>query len=115
MDHPREGVSPLSFENLLSVFQHTLMITFFVLVVMMMIEYITVQSRGRWSKPFGRSGYLQIIVASFLGLIPGCLGGFTAVSLYIHRTFNFAALLTTMTATTGDESFVMFSLFPYKA
>jgi hypothetical protein len=115
MDHPREGVSPLSFENLLSVFQHTLMITFFVLVVMMMIEYITVQSRGRWSKPFGRSGYLQIMVASFLGLIPGCLGGFTAVSLYIHRTFNFAALLTTMTATTGDESFVMFSLFPYKA
>ena len=115
MDHPHEGASPLSLENLLSVFQHTLMITFFVLVVMMMIEYITVQSHGRWSKPLGRSGYLQIMVASFLGLIPGCLGGFTAVSLYIHRTFNFAALLTTMIATTGDESFVMFSLFPDKA
>jgi hypothetical protein len=115
MEHLQEGASPLSLENLLSVFQHTLMITFFVLVVMMMIEYITVQSRGRWSKPFGRSGYLQIMVASFLGLIPGCLGGFTAVSLYIHRTFNFAALLTTMVATTGDESFIMFSLFPYKA
>ena len=36
MDHLHEGVSPLSLENLLSVFQHTLMITFFVLVVMMM-------------------------------------------------------------------------------
>jgi hypothetical protein len=115
MDHLHEGVSPLSFENLLSVFQHTLMITFFVLVVMMMIEYITVQTRGRWSKPLGRSGYLQIVIASFLGLIPGCLGGFTSVSLYIHRTFNFAALLTTMIATTGDEAFIMFSLFPSKA
>lgn len=115
MDHPHDVVSPLSLENILSVFQHTLMITYFVLVVMMMIEYITVQSRGRWSKPFGRSGYLQILVASLFGMVPGCLGGFTAVSLYIHRTFNFAALLTTMTATTGDEAFVMFSLFPYKA
>src|SRR5512138_1543308 len=109
MDDLHKGLSPLSLENILSVFQHTLMITFFVLVVMMIIEYITVQSRGRWSRPLGRSGYLQIIVASFLGLIPGCLGGFTAVSLYIHRTFNFAALLTTMIAATGDESFVMFS------
>jgi hypothetical protein len=115
MEHPHQGVSPLSLENLLSVLQHTLMITFFVLVVMLAIEYITVQSRGRWSKPLGRSGYLQIFVAAIFGLVPGCLGGFTAVSLYIHRTFNFAALLTTMIATTGDEAFVMFSLFPGKA
>lgn len=115
MEHQHEGVNPISFENLSSVFQHTLMITFFVLVVMMMIEYITVQSRGRWTKPLGKSGPLQIVVASFLGLIPGCLGSFTSVSLYIHRTFSFAALLTTMIATTGDEAFVMFSLFPSKA
>ena len=115
MDHQHEGANPLSTENLLSVLQHTLMITFFVLVVMLMIEYITVQSRGKWSKPLGRSGYLQIVVASLLGLIPGCLGAFTAVSLYIHRTFNFAALLTAMIATTGDEAFVMFSMFPGKA
>jgi len=115
MEHQHEAVNPLSLENLLSVLQHTLMITFFVLVVMLMIEYITVQSRGKWSKPLGRSGYLQILVAALLGLVPGCLGTFTAVSLYIHRTFNFAALLTAMIATTGDEAFVMFSMFPGKA
>jgi hypothetical protein len=114
MEHRHGGADPISFDNLLSVFQHTLMITFFVLVVMMMIEYITVQTRGRWTKPLGRSGYLQILIASFLGVIPGCLGGFTSVSLYIHRTFNFAALLTTMIVTTGDEAFVMYSLFPAK-
>jgi hypothetical protein len=116
MEHQHhEGVSPLSPENLLSVLQHTLMVTFFVLMVMVMIEYLTVQSRGKWMKPLNRSGYLQIFIASLLGLIPGCLGTFTAVSLYIHRTFNFAALLTAMIATTGDESFIMFSMFPGKA
>jgi hypothetical protein len=91
------------------------MVTFFVLVVMLMIEYITVQTRGKWARPLGRSGYLQIVIAALLGLIPGCLGTFTAVSLYIHRTFNFAALLTAMIASTGDEAFVMFSLFPGRA
>ena len=111
MEHHHEGGNPLSLDNLLSVLQHTLMVTFFVLVVMLMIEYLTVQSRGKWSKSLGRSGYLQIMVAALLGLVPGCLGAFTAVSLYIHRTFNFAALLTAMIATTGDEAFIMFSLF----
>jgi len=115
MEHQQEGLNPLGTENLLSVLQHTIMVTFFVLVVMLMIEYITVQSRGKWSKTLGRSGYLQIVVAAFLGLIPGCLGAFTAVSLYIHRTFSFAALLTAMIATTGDEAFIMYSLFPAKA
>jgi hypothetical protein len=115
MEHQHESINPFSTENLLSVLQHTLMVTFFVLVVMLMIEYITVQTRGKWARPLGRSGYLQIIVAALLGLIPGCLGTFTAVSLYIHRTFNFAALLTAMIATTGDEAFVMFSLFPGRA
>jgi hypothetical protein len=115
MEHQHGAANPISIENLLAVFQHTLMITFFVLIVMLMIEYITVQSRGRWSRPLGKSGYFQNVVAAFFGLIPGCLGGFTAVSLYIHGTFNFAALLTTMIATTGDEAFVMFSLFPARA
>lgn len=115
MDQHHHAENPLSWETLYEVLQHTLMVTLFVLVVMLMIEYITVQTRGKWSKPLGRSGYLQIVVAALLGLVPGCLGAFTAVSLYIHRTFNFAALLTAMIATTGDEAFVMFSMFPGKA
>jgi hypothetical protein len=115
MEHHHEVLNPLSVENLLSVLQHTLMITFFVLMVMVMIEYITVQSHGKWVKPLNKSGYLQVFFASILGLVPGCLGAFTAVSLYIHRTFNFAALLAAMIVTTGEEAFVMFSLFPGKA
>ena len=81
MDQHHHAENALSWETLYEVLQHTLMVTLFVLVVMLMIEYITVQTRGKWSKPLGRSGYLQIIVAALLGLVPGCLGAFTAVSL----------------------------------
>jgi len=103
------------FELLMGVFEEALMITFFVIVMMLLIEYITVQSRGKWNKPMQRSPWLQIIFAALLGLIPGCLGAFTAVSLYVHQVFNFAALVTTMIATSGDEAFVMFSMMPDKA
>jgi hypothetical protein len=47
-----------------------------------------------------------------MGIIPGCIGAFTIVSLYLHRLVNFAAVVTVMIATTGDESFVMFSVVP---
>jgi hypothetical protein len=114
MEHQHEHEHALSIENFTAVLQHTLMVTFFVLIVMLMIEYLTVQSKGKWALPLLKSGYLQIVIAAFLGLTPGCLGAFTAVSLYIHRTFSFAALLTAMIATTGDEAFLMFSLFPGK-
>jgi hypothetical protein len=113
--HHHDGASPFSLEVMLSVLQHTLMVTFFVLMVMLVIEYLTVQSRGKWVRPLNRSGFFQVVVGSLLGLIPGCLGAFTAVSLYIHRTFNFAALLAAMIATTGDEAFIMFSMFPEQA
>ncbi len=114
-EHHHEHTDALSLDNLFSVLQHTLMITFFVLVMMVLIEYITVQTRGRWSKSFSRSGYLQVLISSFLGLVPGCLGAFTIVSLYVHRTLNFSALLSGMIATAGDEAFLMFSMFPLQA
>jgi hypothetical protein len=113
--HANSDSSGFSWDSLISAFESTLMISFFVLVMLMLIEFITVQTRGRWSKPLHRSGWLQLLVAMVLGILPGCLGAFTAVSLYIHKIFNFAALTTTMIATTGDEAFVMFSMMPGEA
>jgi len=55
------------------------------------------------------------VLAAFLGVVPGCLGAFTAVSLYSHRALSFGALVTAMIATSGDEAFVMFTLFPVQA
>ena len=88
------------------------MITTFVMVMMMVIEYLNVKSKGEWSEKLQKSPFLQILLAAVLGIIPGCLGAYTVVSLYAHEVFRFSALVTAMIATSGDEAFVMFSIIP---
>jgi len=95
--------------------KQSVMITVFVLLMMVVIEYINVQSKNVWSNKFQQSPFLQIIIVALLGITPGCMGAFTVVSLYTHRMMGFAGLVTVMIATSGDESFVMFALFPGKA
>ena len=56
--------------------------------------------------------WLQVVVASVLGVVPGCLGTFTVVSLFSHRVVNFASLVSVMIATSGDEAFIMLALIP---
>ncbi|MFC2114714.1 putative manganese transporter [Bacteroidota bacterium] len=91
------------------------MITSFVLVMMLLIEYITVLTKGKWSIKIQNSAFLQILLAALLGAIPGCLGTYTAVTLYAHGIFNFAAIVTAMISTSGDEAFVMLSVMPKTA
>lgn len=92
--------------------QQTFIITTFVLGMMMMIEYINIQTRGMWSHRIQRSPFGQIILGSIMGIVPGCLGSYTMVSLYVHRVIMFPALVATMIATSGDEAFLMFSVIP---
>ncbi len=99
-------------EIIVSTLRHSLMITVFVLFMMVIIEYINVQTKNLWSDKLGKSSFLQLIIAAFLGIIPGCLGAFTVVSLYTHRIMNLGALVTVMIATSGDEAFVMLAMFP---
>jgi len=89
-----------------------IMITSFVAVMMLIIEYITVQSKMQWNQSLSKRPIFQIFLSAFLGVTPGCLGAYTVVSLYTHRLMNFAALVTVMIATSGDEAFVMFSMIP---
>jgi hypothetical protein len=96
-------------------FMHAVMITGFVFVMMMVIEYINVQTNGIWQKGISGNKIKQYIFAALLGVIPGCLGSFTAVALFSHRLISFGAIVTTMIATSGDEAFVMFAMFPGKA
>lgn len=91
------------------------MITTFVLVMMMVIEYLNVKTRGDWAHKLKKSPFLQIVLAAILGIIPGCLGTYTVVSLYSHEVIRFSALVTAMIATSGDEAFVLFSLMPQYA
>jgi len=94
------------------IIKDAVMITSFVMVMMLIIEYINVQSKGNWSKPLQKSSLLQLFIAAILGIIPGCLGTYAIVSLYTHNIVNFGAIVTVMIATSGDEAFVMFSMIP---
>ena len=100
---------------LINVFKQSLIITGFVFTMMLIIEYINVQTHGLWQKNISKNIWKQYLLAALLGAIPGCLGAFTAVSLFTHRLISLGALVTAMIATSGDEAFVMLSMFPQKA
>lgn len=97
------------------ILQQTLIISTLVIGMMMVIEFINVRTGGLWSKKLQRRPWLQILFSIVMGIIPGCLGTYTVVSLYVHRVVNFPALVAALITTTGDEAFFMFSLFPEKA
>ncbi len=102
-------------EALLEILKKATLITTFVFAMMLLIEYINVQTHGRWQENLKQSRIGQYLLAIFLGATPGCLGAYTVVTLYTHNVVSFGALVGTMIATSGDEAFVMFSLFPDKA
>ena len=105
----------MDLQSFAHIFKHALMITGFVLMMMLIIDYINVQTQGIWNRKLQQKGWLQIILSALLGVIPGCLGAFTVVSLYTHRIVSFAALVAAMIATFGDDAFVMFAMMPEKA
>jgi hypothetical protein len=100
------------FQYILEIFQHAAIITVFVIIMMLLIEYLSVQTRGSWNRRFEKNPFMQVLVAAFLGLLPGCLGVYLVVSLYIHRIMQFSALVAAMIATAGDEAFIMFGMIP---
>lgn len=101
--------------ELADILNHTLVITSFVFTMMLLIEYVNVMTRGSWQKKLSKSKFGQYFLGVLLGAIPGCLGSFTVVSLYSHGVISFGALVATMIATSGDEAYVMLSLFPAQA
>jgi hypothetical protein len=99
----------------LGIIRQTIMITSLVLIMMLIIEYFNVISRGKLNKSVYLSKFKQVFIAALLGLIPGCIGGFAAVSMFTHGILNFGALAANMIASLGDESFVIMSMMPYTA
>lgn len=93
----------------------SVMITIVVIMLMILIEYVNVKTSGKWMFIIRQKSWLQILLAAFLGWIPGCVGIFAVVSLYTHHLLSFGALLAACIATFGDEAFFMFSLMPAQA
>lgn len=93
----------------------TVLVTGFVLVMMLWIDFLQVATQGLWQKWLLDRRWKQYLLTAFLGTIPGCLGGFTDVALFIHGQVSFGALVGGMLAAAGDESFVMFAMIPVQA
>ncbi len=98
-----------------SILTKTLTITAFVGLMMLVIEYINVISRGVWQTAMAGHPWLQYLIGVVLGAVPGCMGAFAVVAMFSHRVVSFGTLVATMLATSGDEAFVMLALFPGKA
>ena len=101
--------------QIISIFKHAFMITFFVFVMMLLLDIVDIITKRRISNIIQGGKWRQYTLASFLGSTPGCLGAFMNVTLYAHGTISFGALVGGMIATSGDEAFVMLSQFPFKA
>ena len=100
---------------LFDILREGLLITGFVLIMMLVIEYLNVLTRGNWDRVISRWTWGQSAFAALLGVTPGCLGAYAAASLYIHRILSIGALSAAMIATCGDEAFMMLALFPATA
>ncbi len=102
-------------EAIIGVFNQALMITGFVFVMMLVIEYVNVLTSGSWQQHLAESRWLKYLFAGLLGTIPGCLGAFIVVAMYSHRMLTLGAVVTAMIATSGDEAFVMLAMIPGEA
>jgi hypothetical protein len=98
-----------------SVLHTTIMITGFVWLMMLIVEYLNVLTRGTWQRSFGAHRWTQYLLAVILGGTPGCLGAFAIVAMFSHRVVSLGALVAAMIATSGDEAFIMFAIIPKKA
>lgn len=100
---------------MIEVLRETIVITGFVFVMMLVIEYVNVLTSGAWSGILAKNRWGQYALAAALGLIPGCLGNFAVVAMYSHRLLSLGAVVAAMIATSGDEEFVMLALVPRQA
>lgn len=94
---------------------HTIEITIIVFLMMVIIDWIDVQTRGKIPQWINRHKTYQYIISCLLGLSPGCMGAYMNVSLYMHGYLSLGAIVGGMIATSGEASLVMFALFPGKA
>ena len=97
------------------IFKQSLMISFFVFTMMLIIDYLNVLTKGNINNIIKRRKGQQYLISSILGSTPGCLGAFLNVSFYVHGMISFGALVGGMIATSGDEAFVLLAMLPKQA
>ena len=99
----------------LDVLRNSVLITGLVIIMMLLLEFVNLNSHGKWFNRLRQQPFGQVVLGTGLGLIPGCMGGFAAVSMFSHKLLTFGALVAMMIASSGDEAFVMLAMIPKQA
>jgi hypothetical protein len=86
-----------------------------VALLMTVVEWLQIKFRDKIEKFLTKSIKTQIIGASLLGVVPGCIDAFLIVSLYSHGLVGFGSLVAVMLSTAGDEAFIMLAMIPKTA
>ncbi len=103
-------------ESLIKIVQESIQISLLVAVMMIAVDLLNVLTKNKLEAFFKNARkFRQYIFASLIGTVPGCIGGFTNVSLYMHGLISFGALAGSMISVSGDEAFVMLAMFPKEA
>jgi hypothetical protein len=100
---------------MMTLLKDALIITGFVAMMMLLVEYLNVITTGRWQQCITGNKLGQYSLAAFLGATPGCLGAFAVVAMYSHGMLTLGSVVAAMIATAGDESFVMLAMVPKQA
>jgi Protein of unknown function (DUF2899). len=90
----------------------TIELTLFVFLTMVVVDYVNVWTQGRLTTALHRGRGRQYLIASALGVFPGCFGVFLAVTLYLRGMFSFGGLAACFFSTIGDVSFVLLAKDP---
>jgi hypothetical protein len=94
----------------------TIQVTLLVTVMMILVDLINIWTKGKIITLLRQKGkYRQYAVSSIIGTVPGCFGGFTNVSMYMHGLISFGALSGSMISVSGDEAFIMLAMIPQTA
>lgn len=102
-------------EILTNSLEETVEISFYIFLIMVVLDLINIRSRGSLLEIIQKKTWRPYLFTSILGVIPGCLGGFMSVSMYVHGLVGIGALTTALVVTSGDAALAMLVKFPQTA
>ncbi len=91
---------------------HGVEVTFLVLLMMLVVDYLNLLGRGRVSAALGSRPLRQIAVSALLGAVPGCLGAFLVVTMFMRGMVGTGAVVACFLVSAGDAAFLMLSVIP---
>ena len=112
---PENAESDNLLDAILVTLSETVKIILMVTVLMFVVEFMELKFKGAIREKITKSPINQIVIASILGAIPGCIDAFFVVSLYANGLVGFGALTAVMLSTAGDEAFIMLASIPETA